>query len=198
MTKRRTPSRFHSCCSRWPPHGAIVGRLPRCSPPRVFLTSWPGLIGLAFPLAGIAVARWRDFGAVRALTRVAGLAGTAYGLAAFWMTPAYFVSSRMYNRVVFRHTMLTAPWNRTTWLILAAALLVLALSFWRRVPSELALPAVWTALSGLVVLGYLIAGNYLLPLPHRYLLELSAGLARFSRPCYRSRPLPPAPSRQWC
>lgn len=143
----------------------------------VFLTSWPGLIGLAFPLAGIAVARWRDFGAVRALTRVAGLAGTAYGLAAFWMTPAYFVSSRMYNRVVFRHTMLTAPWNRTTWLILAAALLVLALSFWRRVPSELALPAVWTALSGLVVLGYLIAGNYLLPLPHRYLLELSAGLA---------------------
>jgi hypothetical protein len=143
----------------------------------VFLTSWPGLIGLGFPLAGIAVARWRDLGAVRAVTRVAGLAGTAYGLAAFWMTPAYFVSSRMYNRVVFRHTMLTAPWNRTTWLILFVALLVLASSFWRRVPPELALAAVWTALSGLVVLSYLIAGNYLLPLPHRYLLELSAGLA---------------------
>ena len=39
---------------------------------------------------------------------MAGLAGAAYGLAAFWMTPAYFVSSRIYNRVVFRHTMLTA------------------------------------------------------------------------------------------
>jgi hypothetical protein len=143
----------------------------------VFLTSWPGLIGLGFPLAGIAVARWRDFGIVRVGTRVVGLAGTAYGLAAFWMTPAYFVSSRIYNRVVFRHTMLTAPWNRTTWLILAAALLVLAFSFWRRVPSELALAAVWTALAGLVVLSYLIAGNYLLPLPHRYLLESSAGLA---------------------
>jgi hypothetical protein len=143
----------------------------------VFLTSWPGLIGLAFPLAGIAVARWRDFGAVRALTCVAGLAGSAYGLAAFWMTPAYFVSSRLYNRVVFRHVMLTAPWSRTTWLILAAALLVLAFSFWRRVPSELALAAVWTALSGLVVVSYLVAGNYLMPLPHRYLLELSAGLA---------------------
>jgi IPT/TIG domain len=143
----------------------------------VFLTSWPGLIGLGFPLAGIAVARWRDFGAVRAATRVVGVAATAYGLAAFWMTPAYFVSSRIYNRVVFRHTMLTAPWNRTTWLILSAALLVLAFSFWPRVPSELALTAVWTALSSLVVLSYLIAGNYLLPLPHRYLLELSAGLA---------------------
>ena len=92
----------------------------------VFLTSWPGLIGLSFPLAGIAVARWRDFGIVRALTCVAGLAGAAYGLAAFWMTPAYFVSSRIYNRVVFRHTMLTAPWNRTTWIILAIALAVLA------------------------------------------------------------------------
>jgi hypothetical protein len=143
----------------------------------VFLTSWPGLIGLGFPLAGIAVARWRDFGPVRALTCVAGLAGAAYGLAAFWMTPAYFVSSRFYNRVVFRHTMLTAPWNGTTWMILAAALVVLAFSFWRRVPSELALVAVWTALSGLVVVCYLVAGNYLLPLPHRYLLEFSAGTA---------------------
>jgi hypothetical protein len=143
----------------------------------VFLTSWPGLIGLGFPLAGIAVARWRDFGALRALTCVVGLAGAAYGLAAFWMTPAYFVSSRLYNRVVFRHTMLAAPWNRTSWIILAIALGVLAFSFWRRVPSELALVAVWTALSGLVVLSYLVAGNYLMPLPHRYLLELSAGLA---------------------
>jgi IPT/TIG domain len=143
----------------------------------VFLTSWPGLIGLGFPLVGLAVARWRDFGALRALACVAGLTGTAYGLAAFWMTPAYFASSRIYNRVVFRHSMLTAPWNRTTWMILAAALLVLVFSFWQRVPSELALVAVWTALSGLVVVSYLVAGNYLLPLPHRYLLELSAGLA---------------------
>jgi hypothetical protein len=143
----------------------------------VFLTSWPGLIGLGFPLAGIAVARWRDVGAVRAVSCVVGLAGAAYGLAAFWMTPAYFVSSSIYNRVVFRHTMLTAPWNHTTWIILAAALAVLAFSFWRRVPSELALVAVWTALSGLVVLCYLVAGNYLLPLPHRYLLEFSAGTA---------------------
>ncbi len=143
----------------------------------VFLTSWPGLIGLSFPLAGIAVARWRDVGIVRAVTLVAGLAGAAYGLAAFWMTPAYFASSRIYNRVVFRHTMLTAPWNRTTWIILSITLAVLAFSFWRRVPSELALVAVWTALSGLVVVAYLAAGNYLLPLPHRYLLELSAGTA---------------------
>ncbi len=143
----------------------------------VFLTSWPGLIGLSFPLAGLAVARWRDFGIVRTLACVASVAGAAYGLAAFWMTPAYFVSSRIYNRVVFRHTMLTAPWNRTTWIILAIALVVVMAATWRRVPSQLALVAVWTALSGLVVVSYLVAGNYLLPLPHRYLLEFSAGTA---------------------
>ena len=57
-------------------------------------------------------------------------------------------------------------------MILAAAIAIVALSVWKRVPPELALTLVWTALAGLVVIG-----NCLLPLPHRYLLELSAGLA---------------------
>jgi hypothetical protein len=137
----------------------------------VFLTSWPGLIGLSFPLAGIAVARWR------ALPNVLGFAGAAYGVAAFWITPSYFVSSQLFNRIVWRHTIVAAPWNRTTWMILAVALAAIGFSFWRRVPSEFALVMVWTALSGLVVVSFMVAGNYLLPLPHRYLLELSAGLA---------------------
>ncbi len=132
----------------------------------VFLTSWPGLIGLAFPLAGLLVARRR------AITSVLGFAGAAYGLAAFWITPSYFVSSQLFNRIVWRHTVQAAPWNSTTWAILVAAIAIVALSFWKRVPPELALTMVWTALASLVVIG-----NVLLPLPPRYLLELSAGLA---------------------
>jgi hypothetical protein len=143
----------------------------------VFLTSWPSLIGLGFAFAGIAVARWRDIGVVRALTSIAGLTGAAYGISAFWMTPAYFVSSSLFNRIVFRHTIPTVPWNGATWVILAVALAMLSFSLWRRVPSELALVMVWTALSCLVVVSFMVAGNYLLPLPHRYLLEFSAALA---------------------
>ncbi len=132
----------------------------------VFLTSWPGLIGLAFPLAGLVIARRR------AIANVLGFTGAAYGLAAFWITPSYFVSSQLFNRIVWRHTTQAAPWNGTTWAILVATLAIVALSFLKRVPPELALTLVWTALASLVVIG-----NVLLPLPPRYLLELSAGLA---------------------
>jgi hypothetical protein len=136
----------------------------------VFLTSWPGMIGLAFPLAGLVVAKRRAV--LNGLGLVVGFAGAAYGLAAFWITPSYFVSSQLFNRIVWRHTTQAAQWNVTTWAILAAALAIVGLSFWKRVPPELALTMVWTALAGLVVIG-----NVLLPLPPRYLLELSAGLA---------------------
>jgi hypothetical protein len=108
----------------------------------------------------------------RAVLNVVGFAGASYGLAAFWITPSYFVSSQLFNRIVWRHIVPAAPWNATTWAILVAALAIVALSFWKRIPSELALMLVWTALASLVVIG-----NVLLPLPPRYLLELSAGLA---------------------
>ncbi len=127
----------------------------------VFLTSWPGMIGLVFPLAGLVVAKRRVF------LNVLGFAGAAYGVAAFWITPSYFVSSQLFNRIVWRHATTDAPWNAAAILV---ALILVAVAFW--LPSALALPLVWTALAGLVVIG-----NFLLPLPHRYLLELSAGLA---------------------
>ncbi len=135
----------------------------------VFLTNWPGLIGLGFMLAGLAVARFSP-------GRVAGIAGTAYGLAAFWMTPGYFASSTLLNRIVLRHTLLAAPWNTVTWIALGIALAMICLSLWPTVPRYMALPAVWTALVGLVIVTYTLAGNYLLPSPHRYMLEFNAGL----------------------
>ena len=130
----------------------------------VLLTSWPGMIGLVFPLAGLAIARRK------AIVNVVGFAGAGYGIAAFWITPSYFVASQLFNRIVWRHTTISPPWNGTTWAVLAVA--IVALCFWKRIPLEVALTLVWTALAALVVFG-----SFLLPLPHRYLLELSAGLA---------------------
>jgi hypothetical protein len=138
---------------RWGLASILVGAL--------LLTSWPGMIGLVFPLAGLAVARRR------AIMNIVGFAGAAYGVAAFWITPSYFVASELYNRIVWRHTSAAAPLNAVAIIV---ALILLAAAFW--MSSALALPLVWTALAGLVVMG-----NFLLPLPHRYLLELSAGLA---------------------
>ncbi len=133
----------------------------------VFLTNWPALIGFGFALAGILVAR-------KSVVNVAGLIGAAYGLSAFWMTPGYFVSSSLLNRIVLRHTLTAAPWNQTTWLILAAAASLICLSFWRRVSPALALIWTWLALSGAVIVAYTVSGSYLLPSPHRYMLEFNA------------------------
>jgi hypothetical protein len=157
------PIMFLTVAAAWRGHWRLASLLAAA----VFLTNWPGLIGLGFALAGILVAR-------KTPARAAGLVGAAYGLSAFWMTPGYFVSSSLLNRIVLRHTLTAAPWSRTTWLILAAAALPICLSFSRRVRPELALIWTWLALSGAVIVSYTLLGNYLLPSPHRYMLEFNA------------------------
>lgn len=142
----------------------------------VFLTNWPALIGLGLGFGALMVARMRDRGLIKAFACVGGTAGAAYGLSAFWMTPGYFVSSTLLNRVVLRHTLTAAPFSTATWLILMTAALLIGLGFWRRVSPALAFPLVWAMLSGIVVVTYTLAGNYLLPSPHRYMLEFNASL----------------------
>src|SRR5262249_5369756 len=83
----------------------------------VFLTNSPALIGLGFMFAGLTVARARDLGFAKSLSRVAGMVAAGYGLSAFWMTPGYFVSSTLLNRVMLRHTLPAGPWNTITWMI---------------------------------------------------------------------------------
>lgn len=133
----------------------------------VFLTNWPAMIGLGLALSAIAVRR--------GLLPLIGAVGTAYGLAAFWMTPGYFVSSTLLNRIVIRHTNPGAPWNRTTWIVLGSAALLAGISLWRRVPAALALVLAWVAVLGAVVISFSLAGNNLAPLPNRYMLEFNAG-----------------------
>jgi hypothetical protein len=134
----------------------------------VFLTNWPGLIGFSFALAGILVSRRLT------IAKTIGLVGGAYGLSAFWMTPGYFVSSSLLNRIVLRHTLTATAWNATTGMILASAAILVGLSLWPRSRPEHALIWTWLALSGAVVVSYTAVGNYLLPSPHRYMLEFNA------------------------
>ena len=91
------------------------------------------------------------------------------------MTPGYFVSSSLLNRIVLRHTNPAAPWSGTTWIIIAVALAVIALALWRRVPGPVTVTVAWTALSGVAIVSFTLVGNYLIPLPHRYMLEFNAG-----------------------
>jgi len=134
----------------------------------VFLTNWPAMIGLCIMLAALLVTR-------RCFALAIGTGGIAYGLAAFWMTPGYFASSSLLNRIVLRHTLTAAPFSPLTFVILLCALAFVALAWLRKVPDYLALPLVWTAISGAVVVSFTLLGNYLVPSPHRYMLEFNAG-----------------------
>lgn len=134
----------------------------------VFLTNWPAMIGLCMMLAALLVAR-------RCFEAAIGIGGVAYGLSAFWMTPGYFVSSSLLNRIVLRHTLTAAPFTWVTWLILLIAAALVAAAWLRKVPANVALPLTLVAVSGAVVVSFTLVGNYLVPSPHRYMLEFNAG-----------------------
>lgn len=141
----------------------------------VMLTNWPAMIGLALILGALAIAKTHELGYRRSAALIIGVAGAAYGLAAFWITPGYLVSSSLLNRVVLRHTLTASPFTQATWLIFLSALLLIGLALWRRIPARLALALAWVSLTGAVVVSTL-TGAYLLPSPQRYILEFNAGL----------------------
>jgi hypothetical protein len=142
----------------------------------VFLMNWAGIIGLLMVLAAVAAARSRDLGYGQAALRVAGVAGVGYGLAAFWITPDCIYTTKLLDRVVLRHIQPSTPWNVVTWMVLAGAAMVLAISLWRRINAAAAFALALLGISGAVVIAYSATGNYLLPLPHRYIQEFNVGL----------------------
>ena len=143
----------------------------------VCLTSWPGLLGLGMILAAVAVAKTRDGTLPKSWLAVFGVVGAGYGLAAFWLTAGYIISMSQVNRIVLRHTTPAAPWNRTTWIVVAIAAALLGLAFWRRLAPELSFLLAWITIMGAVVVAFTLAGNSLMPMANRYMLELSAGTA---------------------
>ena len=142
----------------------------------VFLTNWAGIIGLLMVLAATGIARSRDLGFWKAILRVGSVAGIGYGLAAFWVSPDTIFTTKLLDRVVLRHIQLSTPWSATTGWILAAALVLLAFSLWRRVNAAAAFALALLAIAGAVVISYDRTGNYLLPLPHRYLQEFNVAI----------------------
>jgi hypothetical protein len=142
----------------------------------VCLTSWPGMVGLGIVMTAVAVAKTRD-GFLRAPLAIFGAVGAGYGLAAFWIAPGYAFSISLGGRIAQRHITVEAPWTRTTWEILAIAAILLSLALWRRIAPELAFLLAWVVIGGTIVVAFTIAGNSLLPMANRYMLELSAGTA---------------------
>lgn len=142
----------------------------------VFLLNWAGIIGLLMVLTAVAVARSRELGYWQAALRVASVAGIGYGLAAFWVSPDSIYTTKLLDRIVLRNIQPSTPWNATTWMVLAGAAVLLAISLWPRVSPAAAFALALLAISGAVVVAYSLTGNYLLPLPHRYILEFNVGL----------------------
>lgn len=142
----------------------------------VFLMNWAGIVGLLMVLTAAAVARSRDLGYRRTALRFACVAGVGYGLAAFWITPDCIYTTKLLDRVVLRHIQPSTPWNAVTWTVLAGALLLLSVSWWSRTRPAAAFTLALLAISGAVVISYDATGNYLLPLPHRYVQEFNVGL----------------------
>ncbi|HTT63340.1 MAG TPA: IPT/TIG domain-containing protein [Bryobacteraceae bacterium] len=142
----------------------------------VFLLNWAGIIGLLMVLAAVAVARSRELGFRQAALRVAGVAGIGYGLAAFWVSPDCIYTTKLLDRIVLRHIQPSTPWNAVTGMVLAGAAVLLAISLWPRIKPVAAFTLALLAISGAVVIAYSAAGNYLLPLPHRYIQEFNVGL----------------------
>jgi len=132
----------------------------------VFLTSWPGTVGLAMAWAAIAIARIREG------PKLIAAGGVACGLAGFWMTPGFFHSTSVLNRVVLSHNVPIAPWTRTTFLVLAAATVLAGLALWL-LPRRVAVIACWTAITGAVITAYTLTNTALVPLPYRYMLEFN-------------------------
>jgi hypothetical protein len=142
----------------------------------VFLFNWPGIFGLCFGLAAAGVAKTRELGWVQAGAKCLATVGIGYGLSAFWMTPSVFSTATLLDRMVLRPEEQAAAWNQKTWMVVVAGCTLLALALYKRTPMVVSYLLASISLFGIVVVTFSAAGNSLLPLPHRYVLELNVAL----------------------
>jgi hypothetical protein len=142
----------------------------------VFLLNWPGIIGLCLGLAAMGVAKTRELGWLQAGAKCLTTLGIGYGLSAFWMTAGAFSTATLLDRMVLRPEEQAVPWNQKTWIVIVAGCTLLAIAFYKRTPMAVSYLLASISLFGTVVATFSVAGNSLLPLPHRYVLELNAAL----------------------
>jgi hypothetical protein len=142
----------------------------------VFLLNWPGIFGLLLGLAALGVAKTRELGWLQAGTHCFATVGIGYGLSAFWMTAGVFSTATLLDRMVLRPEEQDGPWNQKTWMVIVAGCTLLALALYRRTPIAVSFVLASISLFGTVVVTFSAVGNSLLPLPHRYVLELNVML----------------------
>src|SRR5258708_6169410 len=92
------------------------------------------------------------------------------------MTPGVFSTATLLDRIVLRPEEQAVSWNQKTWMVVVAGCTLLALALYRRTPMAVSFVLASISLFGTVVVAFSAAGNSLLPLPHRYVLELNVAL----------------------
>ena len=143
----------------------------------VCLTNWPGIVGLLMLMAAVAVARLAEMVRLQSALAMFGAMGVAYGISAFWITPGYISAVLLANRVDYRHEAAPAQWDATLRVFVAAGVLLLLLTLWRRLPREVALLLAWNSIAGTVLVAFTLSGYSFVPFANRYMLEFNAGLA---------------------
>jgi hypothetical protein len=154
--------------NKWTLSAALAGM--------VFLFNWPGIIGLVVGLAAVGVAKTRELGWLQAGAHCFATVGIGYGLSAFWMTPGVFSTATLLDRMVLRPEEQALRWNPTTWMVVAGGCALLVLALYRRIPMAIGYLLSSISFFGTAVVAFSAAGNSLLPLPHRYVLELNVAL----------------------
>ena len=92
------------------------------------------------------------------------------------MTPGVFSTTTLLDRIALQQEEQAALWNQTTWMVVLIGCAALGFALYRRTPLAVSYLLASAALFGTVVLAFSLVGNYLLPLPHRYVMELNVAL----------------------
>jgi len=145
----------------------------------VFLTNWPGMVGMVMILVAVAVAQTRTLGLRLSAKGLAATVGIGYGLAAFWVTPGFLYVTSLRARTVLVHGQehFSAPWTLTTYVIILVGATVATLALYRRIPPVPSFLMAWLAISGTPVVAFTLVGNHLIPMPWRYAMEFNMALA---------------------
>jgi hypothetical protein len=152
----------------------------------VLLTNWPGSVAVAIGLTAVGLAKASDLGFRKAATTCFTVAATAYGLAAFWITPGYLYTTAMVAQLRLYEESPPKHWDAITLGLILAAILLTFLAVLRRLAPKAIFLLVWTLLFALPVTAYYLLGNHLVPEPWRFSHELNLGIILSGRGTHRS------------
>ena len=137
------------------------------------LANWAGALALLMMLAALWIGRSRDLGWRDATLRVGSMGAAAYGLSALWITPAFVKATLPVHSVLLQYDYVSGSRVWVTVAAVLAALAWIALAASRAWSPAFAFSLTFASLTGAVVFNFSLHGLYLVPVPHRSMLELS-------------------------